>query len=194
MKKIYVFTPIFLILVIVFTGIVPIITQSESISEKVFRLHIIANSDSDSDQALKLKVRDEILKASRQLFSNCSSVEEARRRAENNIESFTSVANETISKYGYDYSVRVFTDKEYFDTRKYDGFTLPAGIYNCLKIVIGAGKGHNWWCVMFPAVCISGCTDSFDGYLSEDEKNLIENDKYIIKFKIVEIYEELINK
>ena len=87
-------------------------------------------------------------------------------------------------------------DKEYFNTREYEEFTLPSGIYNALKIEIGQGKGHNWWCVMFPAICLSGVTDDeINNYLTEDEQKLIYSDsKYEIRFKIVELYEKIKSK
>ena len=96
-----------------------------------------------------------------------------------------------IRQNGYDYKAKVKLTKEYYNTRKYDNFILPAGMYDSLKITIGNAEGHNWWCVMFPTVCLSGCTSDFDKYLTDEEKDLIFNDKYVVKFKIIEIYEKL---
>ena len=192
MKKIiYLFTPIFIVITIISGVIAPAINMSEDISQKVFRLHIRANSDSDEDQKIKLIVRDELLDKTKDLFNGCSSVCEAVKRTNNNISFIENTVNKIIKIKGFNYNCTVKTDKEYFETRKYESFTLPAGIYDALIIELGQGKGHNWWCVMFPAVCISGCTDEFDSVLTEEEKKMIEEDKYVVKFKIVEVYERL---
>lgn len=193
-KKLLVFVPIFLCALLVVVSITPTITMSESISQKVFRLHILANSDSDEDQQLKLRVRDKILQESEKMFSSCNSVDEAINISRESIDKLKNISRQVIAYYNYDYDVRAYVTKEYFETREYDNFTLPAGIYDCLKIEIGQGKGHNWWCVMYPSVCISGCTDDFDSTLTEDEKRLIESDNYVIKFKVVEIYEKIKSK
>ena len=193
-KKLLVFVPIFLCALLVVVSITPTITMSESISQKVFRLHILANSDSQEDQQLKLRVRDKILQESEEMFSSCNSVDEAINISRESIDKLKNISRQVIAYYNYDYDVRAYVTKEYFETREYDNFTLPAGISDCLKIEIGQGKGHNWWCVMYPSVCISGCTDDFDLTLTEDEKQLIESDNYVIKFKVVEIYEKIKSK
>lgn len=195
MKKItYIFTPIFLVLLLLSISITSAISLSEDISEKVFRLHILANSDTDEDQALKLKVRDEVLIYTENLYKSCISVDDAIRITNDNIEEIKNVVQAVISEYGYQYKAEVFTAKEYFSTRKYDNFSLPAGMYDSLKIEIGEAKGHNWWCVMFPTVCISGCTGDLESSLTSEEMELIENDKYVIRFKAVEIYEKIKSK
>ncbi len=191
MKKLYVFVPVFLASLILITSLTPIVSASESISNKIFRLHIIANSNSEEDQALKLKVRDNVLEYSKELYKDCTNVSEALNVSKEKLNEIKSVAQKTIAFYGYEYDTRVYTAKEFFNTREYDTFTLPAGEYYCLKIVIGEGKGKNWWCVMFPSVCISGCADDLDDVLSEDERRLTEGKKYVVKFKAVEIYERL---
>ena len=157
-------------------------------------MHILANSDSESDQALKLKVRDEVLKLTGDIFNNCINVEDAVNSAKNNLDKIKKTVDRTIQNNGYSYSSKVYIIKEFFSTREYDSFTLPAGIYDSLKIEIGQGKGHNWWCVMFPSVCVSGCTSDFDETLSEEERNMIESGKYVVRFKIVEIYERIKNR
>lgn len=193
-KRFFVFVPIFLASLIVITAITPVVSMSENISQKVFRLHILANSDEDYDQELKLKVRDKILSLSRDLYNDCHSVDDAVSAAKNNITLFRNEAQKVIAFYGYEYQAKVYVTREYFDTREYDDFVLPAGVYDSLKITIGEGKGHNWWCVMFPSVCISGCTDDFNETLTEDEIRLIKSNKFIPKFKIVEIYEKIKTK
>lgn len=193
-KRFFVFVPIFLASLIVITAITPVVSMSENISQKVFRLHILANSDEDYDQELKLKVRDKILSLSHDLYNDCHSVDDAVSAAKNNITLFRNEAQKVIAFYGYEYQAKVYVTREYFDTREYDDFVLPAGVYDSLKITVGEGKGHNWWCVMFPSVCISGCTDDFNETLTEDEIRLIKSNKFIPKFKIVEIYEKIKSK
>ncbi len=190
-KIIYIFAPIFILTIIATSAIAPTINMSEDISNKVFRLHIRANSDSPSDQGLKLIVRDVVLEQTRDIFNNCKSVDEALKKTNENIDLIRKTAEKTIKENGCNYPCSVKTDKEFFETRKYNDFTLPAGVYDSLIIEIGQGKGHNWWCVMFPAVCLSGCTEEFDEILTEEEREMIENDKYIVKFKTVEIIERI---
>ena len=194
MKKFYLFVPVFLSVLIIVTSVTPIVNRCESISNKVFRLHIIANSNSDYDQNLKLKVRDSIINYSKDLYCNCNSLNEAIETTENHINDLINTAQATLAFYGCDYEVSALVSKEYFNVRKYDNFILPSGYYNCLKMTIGEGRGRNWWCVMFPSVCLSGCTDNFEGVLTEEEQKMIEDKKYIVKFKTVEIYENLKRK
>lgn len=195
-KAVKIFVPLFLVFAFLFSYITPFIETSENISEEVFRLHILANSDSDADQQLKLKVRDEILKKGETVFASSDSIEETIKLCRDNIGVFQETAEQCLKDNGSNYSVKVYVDKEYFNTRKYDEITLPSGIYNALKIVIGQGKGHNWWCVMFPAICLSSVTDDeLNKYLTEDEQKLVNSDsKYEVRFKIVEIYEKLKSK
>lgn len=192
-KTIKIFVPIFLIFMLTFSYITPFIKTSENISQEVFRLHILANSDSEEDQSLKLKVRDKILYASEDLFLNCKSLNDVINVTKENIHHFENVANECIRENGYDYNAKVYVDKEYFNTREYEKITLPSGVYNALKIEIGEAKGHNWWCVMFPAICLPAVSDEeLNSILSEEEMNLINrNSKYEVRFKIVEIYEKI---
>ncbi len=166
----------------------------EDIESKVFRLHIIANSDSEEDQDLKLKVRDEITTYTEELFANCKTKEESMEAAKNNINSIRSKAREVVKKYGYDYTVNAYVTNMSFDTRVYDDFTLPAGEYDALRIVIGEGKGHNWWCVLYPAVCVPSAQDDIGSALNDGETEIVtESDKYVVKFKIVEIFESIAN-
>lgn len=164
--------------------------------DNVLRLHIIANSDSDNDQQLKLQIRDAILNYNGSCFNGCDNIEDAAAAANNNLQSFYNTAKDVITKNGYDYDVDVSIANSYFPTRQYENCQLPAGYYKALKIVIGEGKGKNWWCVMFPSVCIpannnSGLSDKV-GAKSVDIAN--NSQKYVIKFKAVEIYGNLKEK
>lgn len=195
-KTIKIFVPIFLSFILIYSYVTPFIKTSESISQEVFRLHILANSDSDEDQSLKLKVRDKILTESESLFINCKNLNDVINVSKNNIDYFEKLANECIIENGYNYKAEVYVDKEYFNTREYEKITLPSGEYNALKIEIGEAKGHNWWCVMFPAICLPAVSeDEINSILNEDEIELINsNNKYEIRFKIVEIYEKIKSK
>ena len=195
-KTIKIFVPIFVLLLLISAYVMPFIETSERISQDVFRLHILANSDEEYDQQLKLKVRDAVLEKGQEVFLNCSSLDEIITACENNIDLFSETARACIADNGYGYGVNVYVDKEYFNTRKYEEITLPGGIYNALKIEIGEAQGHNWWCVMFPAICLSAVSDSeINEILDEEEVNLINsNEKYEIRFKIVEIYEKIKSK
>ena len=192
-KTIKIFVPIFLFLLLISAYITPFIQTRERISDDVFRLHILANSDEEADQALKLKVRDAVLEKGQSVFINCNSLDEIINSCENNIDLFEETAENCIKEHGYNYSVNAYVDKEYFNTREYEEITLPSGMYNALKIEIGEAKGHNWWCVMFPAICLSAVSDSeINEILDEEEVELINsNNKFEIRFKIVEIYEKI---
>lgn len=190
MKFVKIFVPVFMSLVL-FLGIaqpvVGAVKTSEHISNKVFRLHILANSDSTDDQNIKLMLKNYILENTQDIIGG-KTLDEAIENAKNNTKEITDMCNEYLKSKGFDYKVKVNVVKEYFKTRVYDDFTLPAGKYNSLKIEIGEGKGHNWWCIVFPSVCLSACTESMGDYLTDDEMNLVSN-TYSPKFKIVEIYE-----
>lgn len=190
MKFVKIFVPVFMSLVL-FLGIaqpvVGAVKTSEQISNKVFRLHILANSDSTDDQNIKLMLKNYILENTQEIIGG-KTLDETIENAKNNTKEITDMCNEYLKSKGFDYKVKVNVVKEYFKTRVYDDFTLPAGKYNSLKIEIGEGKGHNWWCIVFPSVCLSACTESMGDYLTDDEMSLVSN-TYSPKFKIVEIYE-----
>lgn len=196
MKRIKIFIPIFVLLLLAAAYTAPFIKTSERISSDVFRLHILANSDEQNDQQLKLKVRDAVLERGKDIFEGSTSLEETVERCENNIDFFERTASKCIAENGYDYPVKVYVDKEFFNTREYEAITLPGGVYNALKIEIGEAKGHNWWCVMFPAICLSAVSeDEINNILDDEESALIsKNKKYEIRFKIVEIYEDIKNR
>lgn len=169
--------------------------QCRKIREDVLRLHILANSNSEKDQILKLKVRDEILKTSGDIFDGCKSLDDAQNAAKQIMPQIIKTAQNTVQSYGYDYTVTASLAKSYFDTRHYDDYTLPAGIYNAVRVIIGSGNGHNWWCVMYPSLCLPAACDNYDTALDENERDIVENyPKYEIKFKSVEIFEWLKSK
>lgn len=167
--------------------------RCDELRKNVLRLHIIANSDESEDQNLKLRVRDEILKNSTDVFKNCNTTEEAIITAGDNIEKISEIANKVIKENGFDYEASVSVGDTYFDTRVYDDFTLPAGTYKSLIVNLGEGKGKNWWCVVFPCVCVPSATDaSLSDSVSLEAAQTAENaSKYEIRFKSVEIYEQI---
>lgn len=167
--------------------------QCQQIRKSIFRIHILANSDSVEDQNLKLKVRDKILTVADELFSETKTLNQAVEIAQKNIENLLYVSKKEIADNGYNYDVSMTIDKQYFDTRKYNDFSLPAGEYLALRVVIGEGKGQNWWCVMFPAVCIPAAGNSkISDVMDSKQTDIVTNEtKYRIKFKTVEIFEEI---
>ncbi len=167
--------------------------RCDELRKNVLRLHIIANSDESEDQNLKLRVRDEILKNSTDVFKNCNTTEEAIITAGDNIEKISEIANKVIKENGFDYEASASVGDTYFDTRVYDDFTLPAGTYKSLIVNLGEGKGKNWWCVVFPCVCVPSATDaSLSDSVSPEAAQTAENaSKYEIRFKSVEIYEQI---
>ena len=192
MKITKIFLPVFMSLVLIVGITQPLIKTSENISDKVFRLHILANSDSTYDQNLKLGLKNYILENTSDLFIG-QNLEENIDIAMESLEELYRLSKEYLGSQGSNYDVKTEVVKEFFETRVYDDFTLPAGIYNSLKITIGEGKGHNWWSIIFPSVCLSACSESMSDYLSEDEMELV-NSGYTAKFKVVEVYEKIKSK
>ena len=121
--------------------------------KSIVRLHILANSDSAEDQAVKLIVRDTLLDCGGELFSGKVNVDNATDILNREKEKLTSIVNNTLSEQGFGYNAEIILVKEYFTTRVYENFTLPAGEYLALKVVLGKAEGHNWWCVMYPPLC-----------------------------------------
>lgn len=168
----------------------------ESVSEKVLRLHIMANSDYEYDQSLKLKVRDRVLNYSSEIFKNAHNKKDAKAAVAENIEEIKCVALSEIHNQGYNYPVNVELTNMYFTTRIYDTVTMPAGNYDAIRISIGEGKGHNWWCVMFPQLCLGSSKKDkvVDDVLDSGEADIVKSgDEYEIKFKIVEYFNSFKN-
>ncbi len=171
--------------------------KCDEIRSNVLRLHILANSDETYDQELKLKVRDMLLTVSTEVFGGCETEEQAVALAKENINRFTDEAKNVIIENGFDYDVTVEVADTVFETRDYEGFSLPAGTYEALRVLIGEGKGKNWWCVMFPAVCLPAAGDgkSFSGVLSDETAQIVEQPtKYKARFKMVELFEKTKSK
>lgn len=164
----------------------------DDLRANVLRLHIIANSDSSEDQALKLKIRDRILEESGDLFEGVSDIDNAVLKAEQNADYYCEIANRVIKENGYDYKAEATVGYSYFETREYEDFTLPAGNYKSLIISLGEAKGKNWWCVIFPEVCIPAATADLSDTVTEESSHIAEQpQRYIMRFKIAEIYENI---
>jgi stage II sporulation protein R len=179
---------------------------SENYKDKLIRFHVIANSDSDEDQELKLKVRDEIIKYLKPKLENSNSIAESEEIIKKEYGELGKISKNIISENGYNYEVKVGIEYSTFPTKQYSNVILPAGEYKALKIIIGQGQGKNWWCVMFPPLCFvdeeSGVIDKatdekLKEVLTEEEYNLItqktEKDmsRVKVKFKIVEMLESV---
>lgn len=163
----------------------------DSISNEVFRLHILADSDSPEDQSIKLALRDELLSCTAELFTDCSSKDEAVKCAAGKLDEIKAHSEAFLRSRGCSCPVTVSVTRMPFNTRVYEKFTLPAGEYDALRVVIGSGRGKNWWCVLYPAMCFSA-SGSFGGVMSSGEQELVsEGEKYEVRFRIVEILESL---
>ena len=174
-------------------------TQGE-LADRVVRLHVIANSDSEEDQALKLQVRDAVLARTEAILRASADRGEAESRLAAALPELERLAEETVAASGFDYGVTAELAETSFPTKDYDGFSLPAGRYLALRLVIGQGTGQNWWCVVFPPLCTAAASEvpetALAAGLTEDQVSLMtgEDDGYVLKFKVVEWWEELWQK
>lgn len=175
-------------------SMIPFQAACADISGEVFRLHILANSDSDADQALKLRVRDSVLAYSASLFEQAQSKEEAERLTAERLDEIAAVAGRTVRENGYAYPVRAELTRMFFTTRRYEKYTLPSGMYDALRLTIGEGKGHNWWCVMFPSLCVNtnaGGEQKTRETLGEEEFQIVSSEQRDYQFFIVEMFDRL---
>ncbi len=160
-----------------------------ALAGKMLRLHVIANSDSDEDQALKLKVRDSVLQEVELLTADAGTVGTAREDVRSGMAAIQKAAEKAIAAEGYTYGVQLSLGETYFPTKDYDGFALPAGRYDALRVVIGEGVGQNWWCVLFPPFCTTAAfeEEAAAAGLGEEEIRLMSSDgEYELRFRLVE--------
>jgi len=182
-----------LITALVVTMLLCCVTQGSqnALADKLVRLHVVANSDSEEDQALKLKVRDAVIAEAEKALSGATSREEAIFSLASNMDSIVKAAGEVVLREGKDYTVTASIANETFPTREYDTFSLPAGDYTSLRVSIGSGEGQNWWCVAFPPLCKSTAIvdRSADIGLTDGEIALItgETGGYRLSFKTLEL-------
>ena len=172
-------------------SMVPFGAACSEISQDVFRLHILANSDIAADQALKLKVRDRVLAYTGKLYDQAKSKEEAERLTAAHLQEIADVAATVLKENNSADSVRAELVNMFFTTRHYENFTLPPGNYDALRLTIGKGEGHNWWCVMFPSLCVSAPDSRAREALNDSEYEVVKNEKREYKFFIIEMLEKI---
>lgn len=161
----------------------------------VLRLHVVADSDSETDQRLKLMVRDAVLEKGGELFDGTVTADEAEKIITPRIDELKAVAQSVLRENGCDYKVDIQVGEEYFTTRCYENFTMPAGVYTAVRVNIGSAEGKNWWCVMFPPLCLPAASAEADAFFTDEEMKIVSSSpKYEPRFKIVEIYESIKNK
>ncbi|MBQ8302066.1 MAG: stage II sporulation protein R [Clostridia bacterium] len=181
---------IYLLAITMLLSFLPTELEAE-IYEDTVRLHILANSDSDEDQRLKIEIRDRILLKYGENLRKFDAKSEAEESINNLLPQIEKDAKTWVRELGYEYSVQAMLSEEWYETRDYGDFSLPCGIYTSLRIIIGSGEGQNWWCVMYPPLCTElACEDApeDDGLIdyTNEEIKLIGGGKYQIKFKILE--------
>ena len=197
MKQILIFC-IFILIGMLLLGVLPTHGEAE-IYDSVVRLHVLANSDSENDQALKLQVRDGVLAATAELLSDCTTREQALEVIGANLDTIRRSAQEVIEREGAGYDVTVKLCEEDYPTKNYESVCFPAGRYMSLQVCIGEAEGKNWWCVLFPGMCMSAAskTDAEQAFIQagltpEQYKLVTESDgaKYKLRFKFLEILQQ----
>lgn len=198
MKKLLKRTGICALLVcFVFVG--SLIADRQRLREELIRLHVVANSDSDEDQAIKLRVRDAVIDNLQQSMRDVTDVDQAKAYLQENLPKIESLANQVLREAGCEDTARVSLMPEEFGTRVYDTFTLPSGVYESLRIIIGDGAGKNWWCVVFPSLCIPAASEDFQeaaagaGFPDTLTNTLEGKDGYEIRFFLLDALGELEN-
>ncbi len=173
--------------------------QQAVLAQEVIRLHVIANSDTEEDQALKLKVRDRVLEEAETVFPENGDIEETAQAIIQDLPRLAAAGAQVVAQEGYDYNVKVSLEPQvWFPTKYYEDFALPAGNYRALRVTIGEGEGQNWWCVVFPPLCLGSVSESTEetaaaAGMDSDQIALMtgENEGYVVKFKALEIYNSI---
>ena len=198
MMKIFVRFLLATCMIVLLLGILPIHGESE-VYGSVLRLHVLANSDREEDQALKLKVRDAVLEAATPLMVDCTTREEAAEVVEANLDLLTEVAQQTVVAAGREDPVKITLSHEVYPTRVYEDFCFPSGAYLSLRVMIGKAEGQNWWCVLFPPMCLGAATGQSPeeaclsvGLTGEQYRVITETDRptYQARVRILEVLEE----
>lgn len=180
------------------------IKMQQNIADKIIRFHVIANSDSQADQELKLAVRDAVGIQMQNKLKRASDLEESREIVRENLSEMEQVAAGVIADQGYDYPVNASLTMCDFPEKSYGSFTFPAGTYEALELTIGNGEGHNWWCVMYPNLCFQGNLYEVDDagnavalqetFSNEEYAAIMEKGDYEVRFKVLEILEHCLGK
>ncbi len=193
MKRLFKILVVSLVLTFVFSFL-PFGFECRKISDEILRIHILADSDSEYDQQLKLKVRDDILEFTDNLYSGVTSKKEAINITNCYLNEIINTAEDTLKSNGCEKEVTAEICEMNFDTRHYDNITMPSGRYTALRVTIGSGNGKNWWCVMYPSLCLYTSADSStleDELSSRQYEVLTDTPKYKFKFKILEYFDYL---
>lgn len=191
MKKLLKFAFLLTLLVMLLEG-AGLLTDKQSLQDNLIRLHVVANSDSKEDQNVKLQVRDAVTEYLEPLLRKCADREQARAFLVENLSALEQIANQVLQQAGTSDTAKVTLKQEAFDTRVYDTFTLPAGVYESLRIEIGQGAGKNWWCVVFPSLCLPATTQAFQdtavaaGFDDALASTLAQEDGYELRFYLLE--------
>lgn len=176
-----------------------LIADRQKLNDELIRLHVVANSDAPEDQSIKLKVRDAVLQSLQEDLAGITDVQKAKAYLQENLPKIQAVAQKTLADLGCPGKAAVSLCKEAFDTRYYDTFTLPAGVYEALRITIGEGEGKNWWCVAFPTLCLPATTEGFSdvaagaGFSDELQGALTGEEGCQIRFFLLEVLGRLEN-
>ncbi len=167
--------------------------EQRELADSVIRFHVIANSDSEEDQTLKLAVRDRVLAQAEELYPEDATLAEAQAALEGHLSALAAAGQAVVEEQGFNYPVTAQLTDCWFPTKEYEGFALPAGNYTALRVVIGEGKGQNWWCVAFPPLCLGAASETVDqaleaGHFTPDQGALVTGDGegYVLKFKAME--------
>lgn len=172
--------------------------QQQGISARLIRLHVVANSDSQQDQDIKGQVRDTVLREAEMILEPAMDRDDAKALLREHLDTLEAAANETLQSLGSEDRAAVTLERELFGTREYDGFSLPGGYYDALRVNIGSGDGKNWWCVVYPQICSAAVSEQHTvavmGGLSEEQVAVLEGDtpEYRFKFKLLELLEDLL--
>ena len=151
-----------LLLITIVFGVGTVISDKQVLAQDMIRLHVVADSNSNEDQAIKLKVRDAVIERLQDVMQQLPDAESAKAYLQDHLNELEDLVNEVLQSAGNGCKAVVTLAKESFSKREYDTFTLPAGIYESLRVTIGSGEGKNWWCVVFPTLCVSATTDGFE--------------------------------
>lgn len=182
-----------LVLAVILSGMaltLPFFDSCEELYGDILRIHVLANSDSAADQSLKLAVRDRVLEKCSQWYDGCCDKDEALTVTREHLSEIEAAAHREIRDRGFGYTVKAEVAPVDFDTRYYEGFTMPAGRYDALSLTIGEGAGKNWWCVMYPSLCIGAASkDELRDELDDGEYRVVTADRFDCRFKLVEYYE-----
>ena len=166
--------------------------RQNAISSDLVRLHVIAVSDDEHEQDIKLKVRDAVLNYLKPVLKDAENSKEAKKIISDHLNGIAGAAAKASDGRG----VKVSLDWEHYPTKSYEGFTLPAGNYESLKIVLGEGQGHNWWCIVFPPLCLEAAqAQQVESVMAKEDYAIVsDSEGYELRFKLVELWGELVDK